>query len=53
MARGFRRKFKPLEILTEEDVNAIHQGTLEVLWKTGVLVEHDRALNVFKDNGYF
>jgi len=51
MARGFRRKFKPLEIVTEEEVNAIHQGTLEVLWKTGVLVEHERALNLFKENG--
>ena len=51
MTRGFRRSFKPLEIVTEEEVDAIHQGTLEVLWKTGVLVDHDRALNVFRDNG--
>ena len=51
MTRGFRRTFKPLEIATEEDINAIHKGTLEVLWKTGVLVEHDRALQLFKKKG--
>jgi trimethylamine--corrinoid protein Co-methyltransferase len=51
MAGGFSRTFKPLEITTEEEINAIHQGTLEVLWKTGVLVEHERALEHFSKNG--
>jgi len=49
--KGFRRNFKPLQILTEEEVEAIHRGTLEVLWVTGVRVEHKRALKLFEKNG--
>ncbi len=49
--KGFTRNFKPLEILTEEQVEAIHRGTLEVLWVTGVSVRHQRALKLFKKNG--
>jgi len=49
--RGFVRKFKPLEILTEEELEAIHKGTLEVLWTTGVRIEHDRALKLLEKNG--
>ena len=30
--RGFTRNFKPLEVLTDEQVEAIHKGTMEVLW---------------------
>jgi trimethylamine--corrinoid protein Co-methyltransferase len=48
---GFIRNFKPLEILTEEQIEAIHQGTLEVLWVTGVRVEHGKALKLFEQNG--
>ncbi len=42
--KGFTRNFKPLEILTEEQVEAIHHGALDVLESTGVGVEHDREL---------
>lgn len=49
--KGFPRRFKPLEILTEEQVEAIHKGTLEVLWVTGVMVDHERALKLFESNG--
>lgn len=49
--KGFTRNFKPLQILTEEEVEAIHRGTLEVLWVTGVRVEHKRALELFERNG--
>ena len=49
--KGFTRNFKPLEILTEGQVEAIHRGILEVLWVTGVRVEHDRALKLFEKNG--
>ncbi len=51
MVPGFKRNFKPLEILNEEEVEAIHQGTLEVLERTGVRVEHERALKLFSKNG--
>jgi len=49
--KGFTRNFKPLEILTEEQLEAIHRGTLEVLWVTGVRVEDERALKLFEKNG--
>ena len=49
--RGFTRNFKPLEILTEEQVEAIHRGALEVLWVTGVTMEHERALKLLEKNG--
>jgi len=49
--KGFTRKFKPVEILTEEEVEAIHTGTLEVLWKTGARMEHERALKLLEKNG--
>jgi len=49
--KGFTRNFKPLEILTEEEIEAIHRGTLEVLWKTGVRMEHERALKLLEKNG--
>ena len=51
MLKGFTRKFKPLEILTEEQLRFIHRGTLDVLETTGVRVEHDRALQLFADHG--
>lgn len=49
--KGFRRNFKPLEILTEEELEAIHRGTLEALWVTGVRMEHERALKLLEQNG--
>jgi trimethylamine--corrinoid protein Co-methyltransferase len=49
--KGFTRKFRPLEILAEEEVEAIHRGTLEVLSVTGVRMEHERALKLFEKNG--
>ena len=49
--KGFRRNFKPLEILTQEQLEAIHRGTLEVLWVTGVRMEHEGALTTLEKNG--
>ena len=50
-ANGFVRNFKPLEIMTEEQVEAIHRGTLDVLETTGVRFESKRALELFAKNG--
>lgn len=47
---GHRCK-KPLEILNEEEVNAIHEGSLEVLEETGVVFDHEEALNILKEAG--
>jgi len=49
--KGFKRNFKPLELVNEEQIEAIHQGTLNVLQETGVTIENDRALKVFKEAG--
>jgi trimethylamine--corrinoid protein Co-methyltransferase len=49
--KGYIRNFRPLEILTEEQVDTIHTGTLEVLWRTGVRFENERALKLFEKNG--
>ena len=50
MSRGFTRKFKPLEVLTGEEVEAIHKAALDVLEHTGVRFESDRALKLFAEN---
>lgn len=49
--KGFTRNARPLELLTEEQVEAIHWGTLEVLEETGVVFDNDRALKLFADHG--
>lgn len=49
--KGFTRNFEPLRILTEEQVESIHRGILDVLQDTGVRFEHKRALKLFEKNG--
>jgi len=49
--KGVTRNIKPLQILTDEQVEAIHRATLEILEVTGVRVENKRALKVFNDAG--
>lgn len=51
MLKGFRRNFRPFEILTDEQIEAIHAGTLSILQGTGVKVEHEGALKLLKENG--
>ena len=51
MLKGFTRNFKPLEILTEPQLEVIHTGTLNVLRETGVRFESERALKLFEKNG--
>jgi trimethylamine--corrinoid protein Co-methyltransferase len=40
-----------LNVLTDDEVNEIHLGTLEVLDKTGVFVEDEKALDCFASGG--
>ena len=49
--RGFTRRYPPLKILTEEEVEEIHRATLQILWSTGVHIEHERALSLFEQHG--
>lgn len=48
---GIKRDIPTLEILTEGEVEAIHQATLQVLWETGVTFHHEGALKIFEDAG--
>ncbi len=48
--RGFMRNFPPLEILGQEQIEAIHRGTLDVLETTGVRFESKKALKLFAKN---
>jgi len=50
-AKGFTRKFPPLEILTEEEMDSIHRGSLDVLEHTGVRFESVKALKLFEKHG--
>jgi trimethylamine--corrinoid protein Co-methyltransferase len=49
--RGIVRNFKPLEILTEEQVERIHRGALDVLEATGVRVDSQRARKIYEKGG--
>lgn len=40
-----------LDILSDDEVQRIHRGTLEVLDQTGVFVEDDEALDCFESGG--
>lgn len=53
MLKGFTRNFKPLEVLTEEQVDAIWRGVLEVLERVGLKIEVEapKALKIFDDGG--
>ena len=40
-----------LNVLTDDQVNKIHQGTLKLLDQTGVFVEDEKALDCFESGG--
>ncbi len=40
-----------LNVFTEAELDDIHVATLEVLERTGIFVEDDEALDIFKDGG--
>ena len=46
--KGFRRIFKPLEILSDEQVEDIKRGVLAVLQNTGMRFESEMALKLFQ-----
>jgi len=51
MRRGFRRNFDPIKILSDSQIEEIHRATLDVLEKTGVRFESERALKLLQQNG--
>ena len=44
-------KTAPLQLLSKDKLNALHQATLQVLEKTGVRFESERALALLADHG--
>jgi trimethylamine---corrinoid protein Co-methyltransferase len=48
--KGFVRQIKPMEILSEEQCQAIHRATLDVLQNVGMRVDHKRALSLLEKN---
>ena len=48
---GFRRRIKPYKMLSDAEVDRIHQGTLDILEKTGATVQHERALKLLEKEG--
>src|SRR4030042_2206577 len=48
--KGFRCK-KPYEILSKEEVEMIHQGSLEVLSETGMTVAHEQSRKILEEGG--
>jgi trimethylamine--corrinoid protein Co-methyltransferase len=51
MIPGFTRKYPPLEVLTQEEIESIHRGALFILQKTGMRIEHDRLIRQLADSG--
>jgi trimethylamine--corrinoid protein Co-methyltransferase len=51
MIKGFVRKGPSLEQLTAEEVAAVHQGALYVIGKTGMKIDHQRALELLAQHG--
>jgi len=51
--KGFTRNFKPLEVLTEGQVDAIWRGVFEVLERTGIKyqIESPKVLKILDDGG--
>jgi trimethylamine--corrinoid protein Co-methyltransferase len=47
---GFRCK-TPYEILTKEEIEKIHQGSIEVLDETGMTVADERSRNILEERG--
>ena len=50
-ARGFVRNFEPLRILSQGEVERIHQGALDILEVAGVRVDGERARKIYENGG--
>ena len=50
-AGGARSRGLSVSVFTESELDDIHLATLEILERTGVFVEDDEALDIFKDGG--
>ncbi|MEW6266345.1 MAG: trimethylamine methyltransferase family protein [Thermodesulfobacteriota bacterium] len=51
MAKSGIKRAYTFDILSEEQVQAIHRATLRVLWETGVAMHDERALKIMAEGG--
>ena len=51
MQKGYTLKFKPLDVLTEQEIDRIERGFLAVLEETGAKFECKDALKVLEEGG--
>jgi trimethylamine--corrinoid protein Co-methyltransferase len=51
MRKGFQRRFDPIKVMTDAQVEAIHAATLDVLERTGIRFESVRALDLLRQRG--
>jgi len=51
MQNGFKRKFEPLKILTDSQVEQIHTASLNVLDEVGFKYESNKVLKLLEEHG--
>ena len=51
MQDGYLRRFKPTQVLTESELEAVHQAALAILATCGANVRHEKALGLLKEAG--
>ena len=51
MQKGFKRKFEPIKILTESNIEHIHSSTLQVLDEIGFKYDSEKALKLLEEHG--
>jgi len=51
MQEGFKRRFEPIKILTDSQVEQIHASTCQVLEEVGFKFESDKALKLLEEHG--
>jgi hypothetical protein len=49
--KGFQRKFNPVKVMTDSEVEAVHRATLDILDRTGIRFESARALKLLEKGG--
>jgi len=51
MQKGFKRKFEPIKILNDSQVEQIHTVSLALLEETGFRFENEKGLKLLSENG--
>ena len=51
MQKGFKRKFEPIKILSDSQIEQIHSASLQVLEEVGFRYDSDKALKLLQSNG--